>query len=92
MAACAERRDWARVRSGTLIGFAGAFGAFGGVGIKLALQASYDRTGTKAPAFWIFLLCYIGATMLARVRYVRPPRTGVADRGRGRADSRYRLR
>ena len=68
----AERRHWARVRSGTLIGFAGAFGALGGVGINLALRQSYDSAGTETPAFWIFLGCYLGAAILAWVRYARP--------------------
>jgi MFS transporter, NNP family, nitrate/nitrite transporter len=68
----AERRHWARVRSATLIGFAGALG---GVGINLALRQSYDSAGTETPAFWIFLVCYIGAAILARVRYARQPRT-----------------
>ncbi|KAA8964253.1 MFS transporter [Mycobacterium sp.] len=71
----AERQNWARVRSGTLIGFAGAFGALGGVGINMALRQSYASTGTETPAFWIFLMCYIGATLLAWVRYVRPQHT-----------------
>ncbi|WP_343599626.1 MFS transporter [Mycobacterium sp.] len=71
-----ERRHWARVMSGTLIGFAGAFGALGGVGINLVLRQSYVSAGTETPAFWIFLLCYIGATTFAWLRYVRPRRAG----------------
>jgi MFS transporter, NNP family, nitrate/nitrite transporter len=67
-----KRRDWSRVRSGALIGFAGACGALGGVGIDLALRQSYDSAGTETPALWIFFTCYIGATMLVWVRYVRP--------------------
>jgi NNP family nitrate/nitrite transporter-like MFS transporter len=67
----AERRLWARVRSGTLIGFAGAFGALGGVGINLVLRQSYDRAGTETPAFWIFLGCYVAAAILSWARYVR---------------------
>jgi NNP family nitrate/nitrite transporter-like MFS transporter len=68
----AERRDWARVRSGALIGFAGAFGALGGVGIDLALRQSYDTTGTETPAFCVFLGCYVCAAALVWIRYVRP--------------------
>ena len=67
-----ERRQWARVRSGTLIGFAGAFGALGGVGINLSLRQSYDTAGTETPAYWIFLACYVVAAMLAWLRYARP--------------------
>jgi len=66
-----ERRDWARVRSGALIGFAGAFGALGGVGIDLVLRQSYDSAGTETPAFWIFLACYLAAAALVWLRYVR---------------------
>ncbi len=67
----AERRHWARVRSGTLIGFAGAFGALGGVGINMALRQSYDRAGSETPAFWVFLGFYVAAAVLAWARYVR---------------------
>lgn len=67
-----DRRDWARVRSSSLIGFAGAFGALGGVGINVALRQSYDTTGTATPAYWIFLLCYIAAATLSWLRYARP--------------------
>lgn len=66
-----ERRDWARVRSGALIGLAGSFGALGGVGIDLALRQSYDSTGTETPAFWTFVACYVLAAALAWARYVR---------------------
>ncbi|MGF2943988.1 MFS transporter [Mycobacterium sp. Lab-001] len=67
-----QRRDWARVRSSSLIGFAGAFGALGGVGISMALRQSYAVGGTETPAFWIFFGCYIAAAILAWGRYVRP--------------------
>jgi NNP family nitrate/nitrite transporter-like MFS transporter len=68
----AERRRWARIRSGSLIGFASAFGALGGVGINLALRQSYASTGSPTPAFWVFMVSYIGAAILTWVRYVRP--------------------
>ncbi len=70
----AERRHWERVRSGALIGFAGSFGALGGVVINLALRQSYAGTGTETPAFWIFLICYVGAAIVTWARYVRPQR------------------
>lgn len=69
-----ERHHWARVRSGALIGFAGAFGALGGVGIDLTLRQSYDTEGTETPAFCIFLACYVVAALLVWARYVRPQR------------------
>ena len=57
--------------SGALIGFAGAFGALGAMGINLVLRQSYLSSGTETPAFWIFLLCYVGAATLTWGRYVR---------------------
>jgi len=69
-----ERRNWARVRSGALIGFAGSFGALGGMAINLVLRQSYNGSGTETPAFWIFLVCYIGAAILAWRRFARPHR------------------
>ncbi|ORB75979.1 nitrate/nitrite transporter [Mycobacterium scrofulaceum] len=68
----AERRRWERVRSGALIGFAGSFGALGGVIINLALRQSYASAGTETPAFSVFLVCYVGAAILTWARYVRP--------------------
>ena len=67
-----ERRQWERIMSGALIGFAGALGALGAMGVNLALRQSYLSTGTQTPAFWIFLMCYIGAAALTWTRYVRP--------------------
>ncbi len=74
----AERVNWARVRSGALIGFAGALGALGGVGINLVLRQSYLSAGTETPAFLIFLVCYTGAAILTWARYVRSRGTSVA--------------
>jgi len=74
-----ERRHWARVRSGALIGFAGSFGALGGVVINLALRQSYNSAGTETPAFWVFLIGYVAAAALTWTRYVRPQRA--ASRG-----------
>ena len=68
----AERRHWERVRSGALIGFAGSFGALGGVAINLTLRQSYESAGTETPAFWVFTICYIGAAILTWAKYVRP--------------------
>jgi MFS transporter, NNP family, nitrate/nitrite transporter len=60
--------------SGALIGFAGTLGALGAMGINLVLRQSYLSAGTQTPAFWIFLVCYIGAATLTWARYV--PRQG----------------
>lgn len=70
-----ERRHWERVRSAALIGFAGSFGALGGMGINLALRESYATTGTETPAFWAFTICYVAAAFLTWTRYVRPQRS-----------------
>lgn len=70
----AERHRWARTMSGSLIGFAGAFGGLGGVGIDLALRQSYVSSGTETPAFCSFLACYLVAAALTWMRYVRPRR------------------
>jgi MFS transporter, NNP family, nitrate/nitrite transporter len=66
-----ERRRWERAMSGALIGFAGTLGALGAMGINLALRQSYLSTGTQTPAFWIFLVCYVGAAILTWARYAR---------------------
>ncbi|MEO6794691.1 MAG: nitrate/nitrite transporter [Mycobacterium sp.] len=71
----AERRHWARSRSGALIGFATAIGALGGVAINLTLRQAYASTGSETPAFWIFLATYCTAAALTWVMYLRrPPR------------------
>ena len=59
-----ERVAWSRA----LIGFAGAVGALGGVGINLALRQSYLSSHSATSAFWIFLACYALASV-----YVRRP-------------------
>jgi NNP family nitrate/nitrite transporter-like MFS transporter len=74
----AERLHWRRFKSGALIGFAGSVGAFGGVGINLALRQSYLSSGTATPAFWIFLACYVAACVLTWVMYVRRPAPAAA--------------
>jgi NNP family nitrate/nitrite transporter-like MFS transporter len=69
----AERQHWSRAMSGALIGFAGAIGALGGVGINLALRQSYLSSGSATAAFWIFVSFYLGASILTWARYVRRP-------------------
>lgn len=68
-----ERRQWSRSMSGALIGFAGAIGALGGVGVNLALRQSYSSSGTATSAFWAFVCCYIAASVLTWAIYVRRP-------------------
>jgi NNP family nitrate/nitrite transporter-like MFS transporter len=59
--------------SGALIGFAGAIGALGGVGINLALRQSYLSSHSATSAFWIFLTFYVVASAVTWVMYVRRP-------------------
>jgi MFS transporter, NNP family, nitrate/nitrite transporter len=68
-----ERRQWSRSMSGALIGFAGAIGALGGVGVNLALRQSYLHSGTATAAFWAFVVVYLGAAALTWAIYVRRP-------------------
>ncbi|MBX8692161.1 MFS transporter, partial [Mycobacterium sp. 20091114027_K0903767] len=68
-----DRQRWSLSMSGALIGFAGAIGALGGVGINLALRQSYLSSGSATAAFWIFLVFYIVASAFTWFRYVRRP-------------------
>jgi NNP family nitrate/nitrite transporter-like MFS transporter len=74
----AERRHWARTRSGALIGFAATVGALGGVGINLTLRESYAATGSETSAYWIFLASYAVAMALTWKMYVRRPTSAPA--------------
>jgi MFS transporter, NNP family, nitrate/nitrite transporter len=62
-----------RAMSGALIGFAGAVGALGGVGINLALRQSYLTSHSATSACWIFLAFYVVACAVTWVMYVRRP-------------------
>ncbi len=68
-----ERQRWSLSMSGSLIGFAGAIGALGGVGINLALRQSYLSSGSANAAFLIFLAFYVLASACTWFRYVRRP-------------------
>lgn len=70
-----ERRNWSRAMSGAMLGFAGAVGAFGGVGINLVLRQSYQATGAATSAYWFFLAYYAVAALLTWVVYVRRPQS-----------------
>ena len=72
-----EAAAWARTMSGALIGIAGAIGALGGVGINLALRASYAGQAKSATlAFWAFLGFYLVCVALTWFVYVRPATHG----------------
>jgi MFS transporter, NNP family, nitrate/nitrite transporter len=74
-----ERVAWSRAMSGALIGFAGAIGALGGVGINLALRQSYLTSHSATSAFWIFLSFYVLASVVTWVMYVRRPSAASVD-------------
>jgi NNP family nitrate/nitrite transporter-like MFS transporter len=69
----ADRVAWSRAMSGALIGFAGAVGALGGVGINMALRQSYLSSHSATTAFWIFLTFYVVACAVTWAMYVRRP-------------------
>jgi MFS transporter, NNP family, nitrate/nitrite transporter len=70
----AEKADWSRRMSGTLIGIAGAIGALGGVGINVVLRASYLSPAKSATtAFWVFLGFYVLCAVITWFAYVRMP-------------------
>jgi len=69
----ADRVMWSRAMSGALIGFAGALGALGGVGINLALRQSYLTSHSATTAFEIFLAFYVVGCTVTWFRYVRRP-------------------
>jgi NNP family nitrate/nitrite transporter-like MFS transporter len=75
----ADRVAWSRAMSGALIGFAGAVGALGGVGINLALRQSYMTSHSATSAFWIFLAFYVLASVVTWVMYVRRPSAAPAS-------------
>lgn len=75
----AQRKHWSRAMSGALIGFAGAIGALGGVGINLALRQSYLGSGSATAALWIFISFYLVASVTTWAMYVRRPSLSSAD-------------
>jgi MFS transporter, NNP family, nitrate/nitrite transporter len=68
-----EQQRWSQAMSGALIGFAGAIGALGGVGINLILRQSYLSSGSATAAFGIFTVYYVAALALTWTIYVRRP-------------------
>ncbi|MFC9787772.1 MFS transporter [Rhodococcus sp. NPDC127528] len=72
---------WSRSMSGALIGFAGAIGGLGGVGINLVLRASYSSPAKSATmAFWVFLGFYLACVVVTWVVFLRrPAERGVTD-------------
>ncbi|MFC0451616.1 MFS transporter [Rhodococcus jostii] len=75
-----DRASWSRSMSGALIGFAGAIGGLGGVGINLILRASYSSPAKSATmAFWVFLAFYVVCIFVTWFVFLRRPSShGVA--------------
>lgn len=68
----------------SMLGLIGAVGALGGVAINLAFRQSFADSGTAAPAFTVFLCCYLvcaATTYLVYLRPPTPPGSGTALRG-----------
>ncbi|MBP1163093.1 NNP family nitrate/nitrite transporter-like MFS transporter [Rhodococcus sp. PvR044] len=69
-----EKASWSRSMSGALIGFAGAIGGLGGVGINLVLRASYLSPAKSATmAFWVFFGFYLACIVVTYVVFLRRP-------------------
>lgn len=69
------QKAWSLRMSGALIGIAGAIGALGGVGVNVALRASYLSPAKSATmAFWVFLGFYVLCAAITWFAYVRTPK------------------
>ncbi|MFC4125334.1 nitrate/nitrite transporter [Nocardia rhizosphaerae] len=74
-----ERAAWSRNTSGALIGFVGAIGTLGGVGINIALKSSYSATQSATTAFWAFLVFYVICAAVTYLVFLRRPSTTLSD-------------
>ena len=71
-----EKAAWSRSMSGALIGFAGAIGGLGGVGINLVFRASYGGEAQSATmAFWVFAIFYLVCIAVTWFVFLRRPNT-----------------
>ncbi|MFZ3394613.1 nitrate/nitrite transporter [Rhodococcus sp. 7Tela_A2] len=74
----AEKAAWSRSMSGALIGFAGAIGGLGGVGINLVFRGSYGGEAQSATmAFWVFAIFYLVCIAVTWVVFLRRPQQPV---------------
>lgn len=75
----ADRASWSRSMSGAIIGFAGAAGGLGGVGINVVLRQSYSGAAQSATmAFWVFSGFYVVCAILTWAVYLRKKAQPVA--------------
>jgi len=71
---------WSRSMSGALIGFAGAIGGLGGVGINLVFRASYGGAAQSATAaFWVFAIFYVVCIAVTWAIFLRRPAAPAPD-------------
>lgn len=74
----AEKAAWSRSMSGALIGFAGAIGGLGGVGINLVFRGSYGGEAQSATmAFWVFAIFYLVCIAVTWFVFLRRPQPTV---------------
>jgi len=69
----------ARRRSRALIGIAGATGAFGGVGVNLALRHAFMTAKTGNSAYVAFIAFYLVCLVVTWFVYLRPSARRLAD-------------
>lgn len=82
------RASWSRSMSGALIGFAGAIGGLGGVGINIVLRASYNSEAKSATmAFWVFLAFYLVCIAVTWFVFLRRPSVGKSEDATSASDS-----
>ncbi len=73
-----EKAAWSRSMSGALIGFAGAIGGLGGVGINLVFRGSYGGEAQSATmAFWVFAIFYLVCIAVTWFVFLRRPQPTV---------------
>lgn len=81
-----EKAAWSRSMSGALIGFAGAVGALGGVGINIVLRMSYVSDARSATnAFWVFLGFYVVCAFVTWFVFLRMRRAAITGETVGRS-------
>jgi NNP family nitrate/nitrite transporter-like MFS transporter len=73
----AEQAAWSQNAGGALIGFVGAIGSLGGVGINMVLRSSYSATASATTAFWVFLAFYVVCAAVTWTVFLRRPRLSV---------------
>ncbi|HEY3882108.1 MAG TPA: nitrate/nitrite transporter [Trebonia sp.] len=68
----AAARTDARRLAGAVIGIAGAAGALGGAAVNVGFRQSFLAYGTGAPAYAVFIACYVICMSATWLAYLRP--------------------